>query len=69
MTEHKNTEFTDDPIPVNQILEAAKDCIPVAIIIGLDKEGNVYFASSTGDKTTIKSIMAKANAYAERHVY
>lgn len=65
---HKCTEFTTEDIPADQILEAAKGHVPVALIIGLDEDGELYFASSTGATDTIRMVLAKANAYAEKHL-
>jgi hypothetical protein len=45
--------FIDRPttlsLPPDRVLEAAIDCLDKAIVVGLDKKGELYFASSIGD--------------------
>jgi hypothetical protein len=65
MSERK---YIHDAIRPNKLLEAAKGKVPVAIIIGLDADGELYFASSTGAVDTIHMILDKAKAYAERNL-
>lgn len=36
-------------LPVDRILEAAKDQLKSVVLLGWDKEGNEYFASSIAD--------------------
>ena len=43
-------EVTDDNIPPERVLDAAKErCTEVAIVIGWGEDEEVYFAMSTGD--------------------
>lgn len=47
-------EVTDDDIPPERVLEAAKErCTEVAIVVGWGEDEEVYFAMSTGNTHAI----------------
>lgn len=52
--------LTYNDIPADRVLEAAVDKLKTAIVLGYDKDDNVYVASSTGDKATIHYLAALA---------
>lgn len=40
---------TSQPVPVERVREAAEDCCEKLLCLGIDKEGNPYYASSFTD--------------------
>jgi len=46
-------------LPPNQILEDAKDEMDSILILGYDKEGNEYFASSMSDGSDVLWLLER----------
>ena len=47
----------------NRVLECANDNLESAIVIGEDKEGNLYFASSMGDNAHTLWLLEQAKQF------
>jgi hypothetical protein len=53
------TGITRLDLPPDQILERAKDQLTDVVIIGYDKDGNDFFASSLADGGTVLWLLEK----------
>ena len=53
-----NVTYLD--LPADRLLEAAKEHVDGAVIIGFNKEGELYFASSYADAGTVLWLMEAA---------
>lgn len=54
---------TSLPVPVEKVLEAAKDRIDEVLVLGFEKDSNdLYIASSTADMGTVLVLMERAKA-------
>lgn len=54
-------ELTDDDIPPERVLEAAKErCTDVAIVVGWAEDEEIYFAMSTGDARAVLFALESA---------
>lgn len=54
-------ELTDEDIPPERVLEAAKErCTSVAIVVGWAEDEEVYFAMSTGDTKDVLFALESA---------
>jgi len=47
-------------VPVDRVLESAKDQLDHAVILGWDKDGEMYFASTISDGSEVLWLMEKA---------
>lgn len=47
-------------IPIERVLDGAKNELDEAIVIGWDKSGEVYFASSISDGAEVNWLLDKA---------
>ena len=50
-------------IPPDRVLEGANDKLESVVVIGNDKDGNLYFASSMGDNAHTLWIMEQAKQF------
>ena len=60
MSDNKITyldKYTELDIPVERVLEGAKDQLDQVFILGWDKEGNLYSASSHGDIADLNLLL------------
>jgi hypothetical protein len=65
-----NTDpLTTDDMPIEQVLEAAKDQAKgLVIVLSYDADGELYFASSTSAGASVVDVMAKANRFVEQNL-
>ncbi len=62
-------KLTTEDIPIEDVLEAAKTRVKgVAIVLGYDDDGALYFASSTSGGASVVDVIARANRYVEDHI-
>lgn len=58
----------DDTATPNNVLKCAIDLLDEAVVIGLDKTGEIYFASSSVDPRAVKRLLNKAGWILESHL-
>ena len=49
--------LTTGPISVERVCRSAEEACETVLILGYDKEGDAYFASTTGDKESLLFLL------------
>lgn len=47
------SDYTSGYVPPANVIEAAKDACVHLLVLGEDRDGGLYFASTTGDKAAL----------------
>lgn len=69
MKQNYTEEETTEDLPIEQILEEAKGLVKnIALVIGYDEDGDLYFSSSTGNGGSVVAVLALANRFVEENI-
>ena len=62
-------ETITEDLPIEQSLEEAKGLVKnIALVIGYDEDGDLYFSSSTSNGGSVVAALALANRFVEENI-